>query len=120
MDAALAEVKEEVGLNSKIRGHIVGYQKPFVGAAFNLLHGRDLNFYAFFKSMLSSEQIFERYRKAKDNWEISNLVFIPLHKVDCENGTLIYPFDSLMKDCSRHLKGALYCCAKSGVLRDDQ
>jgi len=43
-------------------------------AASNLRYGRDLNFYCCFRTHLRAEDIGVQRRKARDRWEVANLV----------------------------------------------
>jgi 8-oxo-dGTP pyrophosphatase MutT (NUDIX family) len=111
-NAALRELREETGIARK---HILVPPREFLGAAFNLLHGRDLNFYAHYCANITHREVSRLLASAKDRWEIASLQFVPLEFIDDE-GRLIGGFQYLMPRCTRHLRGALYAFAKSGRL----
>jgi 8-oxo-dGTP pyrophosphatase MutT (NUDIX family) len=122
--AALRELQEELGLCPAF--HILASpavpvpprDRPFIGAAYNLRYGRDLNFYCCFASSLFSSEVselrktlfFERSR-ARDAWEVENLVFL---KRDCVTVSAIESgeIDRVLPNRARHLVGALYSWAK--------
>ena len=90
-------------------------ERPFLGAGYNLLHGRDLNFYAHVHAKLSRSEIEARLRQARDRWEVAELLFVPLACV-ADDGALVGAFADALPECTRHLRAALYALAKSGVL----
>jgi 8-oxo-dGTP pyrophosphatase MutT (NUDIX family) len=100
--AGLRELKEEMNID-------VDLKKPhgIIGAAFNLLHGRDLNFYLHYRTQMKRDEVSRASLRAKDNWEVANLVFVEAVKVDV-NGSLLEPYADLLPSCNRHLRAALY------------
>jgi hypothetical protein len=90
-------------------------EAPFLGAAFNLLHGRDLNFYSHFITHCKVTRISERRIKARDKWEVASLIFVPL---ECINnyGEFTSDFSGLLRECNRHLRAALHAFSVSGRL----
>jgi predicted kinase/8-oxo-dGTP pyrophosphatase MutT (NUDIX family) len=120
--AALRELYEETSI-LPLDLHLDLFAPPFIGAALNLLHGRDLNFYAHFHCKLTSAEIALLRPIAKDSWETSQYIFVPVESVK-EDGTLKAPHTSLLFNCNRHLRAALLCFAVSGarsaVLRSPQ
>jgi 8-oxo-dGTP pyrophosphatase MutT (NUDIX family)/predicted kinase len=106
----LRELREETGIADKdLRPIEPG---PFIGAAFNLRYGRDLNFYALLNTNLCSSQISAKRdsRRAHDRWEVDHLEFLHCERVTVEsirNGVL----QGQLPDWSRHLLGALYAWA---------
>ena len=111
---ALRELYEETGIpKEKLRST----DNSFIGAAFNLLHGRDLNFYAHFTTSLTHHEVSERLRHAGSRWEVASLIFLPLSKISDDGLSLLKPLDGLQSECSRHLRGALFALAKSGRLK---
>lgn len=82
---------------------------PFLGAAFSLLRGRDLNFYCHFHTEKKLNDI--RASRARDAWEVAHLIPVPIEAV-LQDGKLEPRFDSFLGD-ARHLRGLLYCLAKS-------
>jgi predicted kinase/8-oxo-dGTP pyrophosphatase MutT (NUDIX family) len=116
--AALRETREEIGLRrsdfvtDKSSDNLVPpFERPFIGSAYNLLHGRDLNFYCCFRSKLGSQEISSRRDKhTRDKWEVDNLVFLESNKVTVSairQGQL----DCFLPNRTRHLLGALYAWA---------
>lgn len=115
--SALREIKEEIGLRRwhfwRLKNKEVGsppVRKPFLGAAYNLRYGRDLNFYCCFRTKLQSQEISNRRKWARDAWEVESLVFLHGDLVtvkSIESGAL----DRLLPERARHLLGALYCWA---------
>ena len=76
---ALRELQEETGiLPEMLIQDSEGLTKPFLGAAFNLLHGRDLAFYAHFHSRCSHFDVAQCRGTADSAWEIASLAFVPL------------------------------------------
>jgi 8-oxo-dGTP pyrophosphatase MutT (NUDIX family) len=116
-NAALRELHEETAIP---HGTLETLDHAFIGAAFNLLHGRDLNFYAHFKTTLDHRQVAERRNKAKSRWEVASLIFIPLSKLTEDGLSIQEPFDRLLPECARHLRGAIYALVKSGRLKHVQ
>ena len=117
---ALRETREEIGLAHRdfLKGRdwsdtlVPPFECPFLGAAFNLLYGRDLNFYCCFRTTLRSDQISacRKKRQTRDRWEVDNLVLLDHKKVTMgaiQRGEL----DRLLPNRSRHLLGALYAWA---------
>ena len=110
-------VRRELEEEMCIREHeLVPDEKPFVGAAFNLLHGRDLNFYAHYECTLTHEEVSRRRVRAKDAWEIASLVFVPVTAVTPDGTGFAPPFAGLLPHCNRHLRAALLALARSGRL----
>ncbi|MDF1595743.1 MAG: NUDIX hydrolase [Acidimicrobiia bacterium] len=115
------ETREELGLGSR---SFYKDRWPFLGAAFNLRYGRDLNFYAhlkYKKDRAALERQFHqrhlyRFGAGKDRWEIAHLVFLdPLDVV--EGGELTQRAESLLGD-ARHARGAIYALEASGRLAE--
>ena len=121
--AALRELYEEIGIPKIEHGwSSKGIQLPqdgrvFMGAAFNLLHGRDINFYCFLRSNVSHDEVSvfrggRRWwnpisRQACDNWEVASLAFVPADSVGV-GGLLTGDFAAWNRYCNRHLRGLLY------------
>ena len=114
--SALREVREEIGLKadafyeSSEKGNVPPVKRPFIGAAYNLRYGRDLNFYCCFRTWLKSEEITAQRKRARDRWEVENLVF--LHRDDVtvraiHSGEL----EKALPGRARHLLGVLYSWA---------
>lgn len=117
-ETALRETKEEIGLKigdferNRSDKYVPPFDCPFIGAAYNLLYGRDLNFYCCFRTKLSSSQLNDRVRRrsTRDKWEVDHLVFLDRNKVNTvaiQSGEI----DTLLPNRSRHLLGALYAWA---------
>jgi 8-oxo-dGTP pyrophosphatase MutT (NUDIX family) len=116
---ALRETEEEIGLREHdfVRqvdsdDSVPPFERPCIGAAFNLLYGRDLNFYFCFRTTLKSHEICSRRRdrRTRDRWEVDNLVFLDLNRITAKairEGGL----DHILPRRSRHLLGALYAWA---------
>lgn len=114
--AALRELKEEMNLVwHGWQQDLVSIDRPFMAAGYNLLHGRDLAFYAHFESVHDHKWISEHRLDAHDRWEIANLVFVPVECIN-DDGTFSHPIAHLQRECNRHLRAALYSFAKSGEL----
>ena len=108
--AALRELREETGIKPD---HLDNPAAPcFMAAAFNLLHGRDLSFYAHFRSNLKVGEIWDLVRKARDHWEMQHLILVPTSEID-PNGKLKGHFASIQPACNRHLIAALRAFAIS-------
>jgi hypothetical protein len=112
--AAFRELQEETGIPKET---LKTTDNAFIGAAFNLLHGRDLNFYAHFETSLCHNAVAERRESAKSRWEVASLIFIPLSRIAQDGLSLLEPFDRLLPECARHLRGAIYALASSGRLK---
>lgn len=112
--AALRELREESGIPEETLRPGDGL---FLGAAFNLLHGRDLNFYTHLETDLCHSDVSRWRSEAQDRWEIANLVFIHL-KYLTDQGAFLEPFDHLLPQCNRHLRGALFSLGRSGRLAE--
>jgi 8-oxo-dGTP pyrophosphatase MutT (NUDIX family) len=112
-NAAFRELYEETGIPRRRLEHT---DNAFIGAAFNLLHGRDLNFYAHFKTSLNHHEVARLRKTAKSRWEVGSLIFVPLSKIADDGLSLLEPFDRLLPECARHLRGAIFALAKSGRL----
>ncbi|HEY5212245.1 MAG TPA: AAA family ATPase [Acidobacteriaceae bacterium] len=101
------ELREEIGIAAK---HLLPLKPgPFIGAAFNLRYGRDLNFYALLQTKLSSSKISAKRLswRARDHWEVDHLEFLHCNRVTVESicsGAL----QGQLSGRSRHLMGALY------------
>jgi len=114
-ETAHRELFEETGLDCSTLEAYQSGSDPFIGfigAAFNLRYGRDLNFYALFETKKTSIQIGKLYEgaNARDRWEIERLEFLDSKQVtknSIKNGEL----DKVLPGRSRHLLGALYCWA---------
>jgi hypothetical protein len=86
------------------------FKRPFIAAASNLRYGRDLNFYCCFRTHLRAEDIGVQRRKARDRWEVANLVFLRRNCVSVRairSGQL----GRNLSKRARHLVGALYAWA---------
>jgi predicted kinase len=115
--SALREFKEEIGLTDDTLRTVDGedpdlppFKQPFVGAAYNLRYGRDLNFYCCFRTSLRSRDISAQRKNARDRWEVENLVFLHSDRVTTaaiSSGAL----DGALQNRGRHLLGALYAWA---------
>ncbi len=113
--AVFRELTEEVGLRES---DFLRDDFPFIGAAYNLRYGRDLNFYAHLTSELTREQIVERFyepvgdwwkwaaSERQDRWEVAHLIFLPAGWVR-PDGELDPRLDKILGD-SRHVRGALF------------
>lgn len=106
--SALRETHEELNWRPDAGDDIAS---PFLGAAFSLLRGRDLNFYCHFHTRKTLCQISEKATHAQDAWEVAHLIPIPVESV-LREGKLEPHLDSLMGG-SRHIRGLLYCLAQS-------
>jgi hypothetical protein len=113
--AALRELREEIGVgNRRDEVKFVG----FLGAAYNVLHGRDLNFYALATTKLDHAEISRRRLKAADRWEVASLVFLLADELSLSAGAQIEGrYAGLDSELNRHLRGALYCLSTSGFLK---
>lgn len=107
----LRELREETGIEG---AHLLPLIKPgpFIGAAFNLRYGRDLNFYALLRTSLRSRDIsaMRGNRQARDRWEVDHIEFLHCKHVTVESirtGVL----QRQLSGGSRHLIGALYAWA---------
>ena len=128
------ETREELGLKEDL---FESDDAPFVGAAFNLRYGRDLNFYAHLRCRLSREEfsrgfrlnahqrILQRlrrrtshFRRAKDRWEISHLLFVHVDQLRIEDDGSFSPHVERLLGTGRHVRGALYAFVKSGRADD--
>jgi len=116
MKAALNETYEELGLRPRdLRGG--GVMAPaIIGAGYNLLHGRDLNFYLHFHSTLSFEEILRCSRDARDRWEMQHLVPVRLRDLVAawQGGSSSRVAAALASDGNRHLLAALTCFFAGG------
>ena len=104
------ELREEIGIAGK---HLLPYKPgPFVGAAFNLRYGRDLNFRALLNAKLSSSKIgAERLNsRTRDRWEVEHLEFLHCNRVTVES-ICTGELQAQLSGPSRHLMGALYAWA---------
>jgi len=103
------ECEEETGI--RLSGSFPA-NGAFIGAAFNLRYGRDLNFYSLATTSLSANELsaehLRRLKTARDKWEVDRLEF--LHH-SCVNSESIAEGEISRKlsSCGRHLLGALYC-----------
>ncbi|MGB9485484.1 MAG: hypothetical protein WCD04_05135 [Terriglobia bacterium] len=113
-EAALRELYEETAIP---KCKLKTTDNAFIGAAFNLLHGRDLNFYVHFETSLCHSGVAERRKHATSRWEVASLIFVPLSKIAEDGLSLLEPFDRLLPECARHLRGAIYALANSGRLK---
>lgn len=114
--AAVRELEEEIGLSEF---DLYPEPRPFLGAAFNLRYGRDLNFYACFRTKCRIDEVSEKLKDAKDAWELSSLVPVPVSAIK-DDGTLTGQFEAFTLECNRHLRGALLSLAVSGRLAEWQ
>jgi hypothetical protein len=115
--SALRETREEIGLRDKTfaklaeaRNGVPPFDRPFIGAGYNLRYGRDLNFYCCFRTTLKAGEIASQRRYAKDKWEVENLVFLHRSRVSVDaikSGDL----SRELSKPARHLTGALYAWA---------
>jgi hypothetical protein len=105
--AVLREIHEEIGLQEH---HLLLHDHRFIGAAYNLLHARDLNSYASVKSLLTRSAIREMIHDAPDHWEHSELVFVPIDALS-PSGAITGGLKDLTERCNRHLRAALYSIA---------
>lgn len=126
---ALRELKEEIGWVPHPYDNLTA---PFLGAAYNLLRGRDLNFYCHFHTHWFLHEIsagWPRLRnlskrkplgtnRARDRWEVAHIIPVPLGAVS-ETLILEPPYNSILGE-SRHVRGVLYCLARSAKFRDLQ
>lgn len=108
--AALRELHEETGILPADLD-LAATAPHFMGAAFNLLHGRDLNFYAHFQCKLTSEEVALLRPLARDRWESAQYIFLPVAAVKAD-GTLKPPHTKILFEATRHLRGSLFCFAK--------
>lgn len=128
---ALREIGEEIGWAPHSKDDL---SAPFLGAAFNLLRGRDLNFYCHFHTHWTLQEInagLGRWQRiagrlkrrpvpvgvtrAPDAWEVAHIIPVPITAL-LSDGTLRQPFSSILGD-ARHVRGLLYCLAKSDKYR---
>ncbi|MFN0072933.1 MAG: AAA family ATPase [Chloroflexota bacterium] len=105
--AVLRELWEEVGLTES---DLLYEARPFLAAGYNLLHGRDLNFYAAVRTKLGRSDLLERTRSATDGWEHSELRFVPVTELGA-SGLFTGAEAELMPQCNRHLRAALLALA---------
>jgi 8-oxo-dGTP pyrophosphatase MutT (NUDIX family) len=120
------ELREELGLTcSDIDSDKI--PAAFIGVAFNLRYGRDLNFYAHLHSHLSSTEVAQRFYRSRwsigryfpelltsrkeDRWEIGHLVFVDVGNIR-DDGLFSSGLEALLQD-ARHARGALYAFAIS-------
>ena len=101
--AVLRELKEETGINIRRNCEV---NRIFIGAGFDLVHGRDLNLYASLRCNLSLKQVSAHRARAKDRWELDHLIFVDPRYIG-PHGTLTGPFKEL--DFDRQLRAALLC-----------
>jgi hypothetical protein len=114
-NSALREIAEEIGVSrfrhsDHAEDGVPAFERPFIGAALNLRHGRDLNFYCCFRSELEASDIAAQREVARDSWEVASLVFINKRDVTLDrlvSGAL----DGLLPNRTRHLNALLYAWA---------
>ncbi|HWG19572.1 MAG TPA: NUDIX hydrolase [Terracidiphilus sp.] len=117
-ETTFREMEEELGLSRDD----ISFDKtncPFIGAAFNLRYGRDLNFYALCKTRLRSYEI-GVWNKGdghtresvlrRGRWETERLEYLNADRVT-ENAIVNGKLESHLVGRSRHLLGALYSWA---------
>ncbi len=132
-ETALREIEEEVGWVPHKEDNL---DAPFLGAAFNLLRGRDLNFYCHFHTRWTLDDISAKatLRRraynclprtvrsrprgatlARDAWELVHLIPIPITeiKIKRDGGDILSPLLKSQLGDSRHIRGLLYCLAQS-------
>ena len=109
---ALREAEEEIGWKPAKGDDL---RNPFLGAAFNLSRGRDLNFYCHFHTNRTLSKVSRAAPKARDSWEVAHLIPVPLSDVLPE-GRLSERFEALLRD-ARHVRGLIYCLAQSARFR---
>ena len=113
------EIREEIGIEDLTFPD----SGPFIGAAFNLRYGRDLNFYSLATTAKTSAEIGEEHQREiesslplwkksrlRDKWEVDRLEFLHSEAVTVEslmNGSLARS----LNNPSRHLIGILYSWA---------
>ncbi|MCK4857306.1 MAG: AAA family ATPase [candidate division Zixibacteria bacterium] len=122
---ALREIKEEIGWVPHPDDDL---HAPFLGAAFNLKWGRNLNFYCYFHTNWTIQQISggpSRWHRilgglkgrpvgvtrAHDAWEVAHIIPMPISALH-PDGTLDPRFTSIVGN-ARHARGLLYCLAQS-------
>lgn len=110
-ETVMRELREETGVADD-SAVLFDSHGPFIGAAFNLKYGRDLNFYAVLRSPMKSFEVGEcrKSRGARDRWEVDHLEFLKADAVTLQsirNGKL----ERRLVHRSRHLMGALYAWA---------
>ena len=131
VESAIRQVGEEIGWKPDNRDLIA---RPFLGAAFSLLRGRDLNFYCHFHTERLLEEISANlYRRPwwshkplslpprkqkRDSWEVAYLIAVPVEVVQ-PDGNLDPCFQSLLND-ARHVRGLLKCLAQSRKFQEIQ
>jgi hypothetical protein len=107
--SALREMREELGVSEY---QLVDTRRPFFAAGFNLLHGRDLNFYGCWRAKIDAAKVGQLHREeARDRWEVASLVFVPVTAIS-QDGTLTGGFANIYQQCNRHLKALLYAFAR--------
>jgi ADP-ribose pyrophosphatase YjhB (NUDIX family) len=118
-NTVVREIREEIGIEELSFPD----SGSFIGAAFNLRYGRDLNFYSFATTALSSSEIGQDHQirvrgglrvwkrdRLRDKWEVDRLEFLDSKSVTVRsviNGVLARSLNSP----SRHLMGVLYSWA---------
>jgi predicted kinase len=119
--SALREISEEIGLSDRGResdfvksdrreSGVPPFDAPFIGAAYNLRWGRDLNFYCCFRTNLRSEQVADKRRDARDRWEVANLIFLHRDQITVDR-VLHGDLEAQLPNRGRHLIGLLYAWA---------
>jgi predicted kinase len=111
-ETAIRETCEEIGWLPHEDDDL---RAPFLATAFNLLRGRDLNFYCHLHTRRTFREIAEAAPRAQHSWEVAHLIPVPLEAIEA-NGTLQQPFENLIGG-ARHLRGLLYCLAQSEKLQ---
>ncbi len=134
--SALREIEEEIGWVPHPEDRL---ERTFLGAAFSLFRGRDLNFFCYIDTKWTLAQIVgsrepwyrvgpklrrlhrqspRGFARAVDAWEVAHLVPIPVGAVDV-NGRLKSPYDALLGE-SRQVRGLLYCLSRCTVFQEVQ
>jgi predicted kinase len=114
--SAVRETREEIGWIPHVRDK---FKAPFLGAAFSLMRGRDLNFYCHLHTQMTLQEICENATRAQDSWETAHLIPVPVEALQ-RDGTLCAPLDALIGKNARHIRGLLYCLAQSRKFEEIQ
>jgi 8-oxo-dGTP pyrophosphatase MutT (NUDIX family) len=117
----LREIREEIGVTRSDCSF--PNSGPFIGAAFNLRYGRDLNFYSIATTAMASYEIGETHQdrikhgwspwkgaRLRDKWEVDRLEFLDARNVTTRS-TVDGNLARMLGGASRHLLGALYSWA---------
>jgi len=106
--SALREIFEEIGWAPQDGDDL---SRPFLGAAFSLLRGRDLNFYCHFHTRRTFKSISDASNKADYAWEVAHLIPIPVEAIT-RDGLIDPTINSILGD-ARHVRGLIYCLSRS-------